>query len=165
MCERTYVGCSNCGGPVDEMSYWASQSFTEYAHLDEDGDPIDYYNQSEPETHDSGYECHRCESDHVSLDTECEPDECDCRECDPETAILEPEDDSTVVLLRRRLHGHRPPIDEDAPPEILQLFSDRAITVVPIRAERAVEIYDEIPHDYANVDVESIVPMHLQEAA
>lgn len=164
MCEATYVGCANCGATVDEMSYWADEQRREFASLDGNGDPCDWYESSDPETYDSGYSCSSCGSDNTSVDTEREPDECECRECDPDTAILEPEEDDTIVFLRRTDHSRKPELHDDSPPEVVKLFSDRAISVVPVRADRASQIYtdDWLPRSHAEVDLRTFVPTSLQ---
>lgn len=164
MCESTYVGCSNCGATVDQMSYWSDEQRREYMTLDESGQPYDYVDSGEPETYDSGYACSSCGSENTAVDDEREPDECECRECDPETAITEPEEDETIVLLRRFLHDSKPDLHDDTPPEVVKLFSDRAISVVPVRADRAAELYenDWLPRGHAEVDLTTVIPDSLQ---
>lgn len=169
MCEHTYVGCPHCGEPAESDVVWYEErTSVEHANLDAEGNIVDYGDSDYGEPHDSGYKCLTCERTFSELDTECTRDEeCECRECDPETAVLEPEDDETVVLLRRTNHDKRPELDSDTPPEVIELFSDRAVSVVPVRARRAAEIVTEelLPHSHAEVDLYTNVPMHLREAA
>lgn len=160
MCQMTYVGCERCGARTDSMTWYTEQTVIEHARLDEDGDHQDYEEPVYADPHDSGFKCETCGHLSNALDTECSDEECECSECDPETAVREPEDGDAIVLLRRTHHDNRPSLDE-ALPEVVKLFSDRAITVIPIRAERAAEIFDDLPLN-VRVDTETFVPPHLQ---
>jgi hypothetical protein len=171
MCERTYIGCPNCGEPADrDMTWFQEQCVVEHADLDAEGNIGDFGEPDFSEPHDSvsGYKCEACGTTSNSLDEQSVSDECECRECDPETAITDPGNADEIVLLVRINHQTRPDLDfGDAPDEIVRLFSDRALSVVPVRAERAAYLYRELwlPGGDATVDLTTPVPTHLQEAA
>jgi DNA-directed RNA polymerase subunit RPC12/RpoP len=160
MCESTYAGCANCGATTESMTFWCDEQRREYAHVDEHGDMTEFFDSSDGDTIDSGYSCSECGSENTSVDPEREPDECDCAECDPK-----------FVLLRRTSHLRKPDLAMEASgnvPEIRELFADRARTVVPISADKALDLYANVGlPPGVEVDLTTAIPDYLlpEEAA
>lgn len=161
MCERTYVACDCCGARAEEeVQFYTETTTREYATLDGDGDPAEWTETVPGAPTETGYYCNACERE-VDLDHEHSEEDCDCRECDPNTAAQEYEDPDELVLLTRRTLELPPLFRSYAPAEVRFLFTDRALTSIPIRAERLAEIVDEARKFYCYPDLTTPVPADL----
>lgn len=169
MCVKEYVGCPDCGEPAnDEMRAVEYNSEIVSYHLEADGsvtyDIEPEYGDTEGE--DQGYKCLRCPWEGARLDDHCVAEDCDCVECCPETVIENPPDPDEIICLRRTNHHEVPELEDDTSPEVRKLYSDRALTVIPIRAGRAAEIYAEEALDFIRVEVDPtpapLMPLSLQ---
>jgi hypothetical protein len=164
MCERTYTGCPHCSAPAaDNISFMESRSEEVAYSVADDGQPRfeEEAAYGDIETSETWFRCNSCGWTGPHLDDDCSEDECDCRECDPEAAIVEPSEPDSLVLLKRTDHNQK--YDTSGlPEELKRLLGDRTLTAIPCRAERAGKLYEEHAHNLP-VTVESVddVPPNL----
>lgn len=145
MCEREYTGCPDCNGRAEEhIRHRVEQAETINYRVDADGH-TDYDQEpeyGEPFEQHSEFVCTACGWQGATLCMGCVDEDCGCAECDPEQVICDPPEPDNIVLLRRTQHSSR--FDStDLPPELAKLCADRTLTYLPVRAERAADIYEE----------------------
>lgn len=190
MCERTYTACGGCDARVeDSIRYVTTLYYTEQRSesVDEDGDPNgqseDYGDPDYSDQSESRLVCMECgwEGQQSGLDRECEPDDCECEECQPPDIdnLATDERGEEIVSLRRREGVPAIPEREfeDWPPEITLLCTDRLRHFIPITRKRAEEIaclcrpeldIDVEANSYNRepfyIDIDTIVPEDVQDA-
>lgn len=159
MCVETYVACEHCGARAEEsveMIEIYSRSERCRQSLDEDGDPVgdheydDAYGDSE--LVESFMECSACSNTGGDiLDHEHSSDYCECGECNPEIDNYV-DGDALCALVRRFDVFPVPEREDDWPPEIEKLLTNRLIHFIPVTRARAEEIADEVS-DVFSIDL------------
>lgn len=139
MCIHQYVACGSCNARADEhVRIREIRTEVVYYHVDSDGDmcehdDADYGDNVDCES--DGYECSSCGNTFSALDHDCQPEDCDCQECEP--ALDNYSDPEDLIALRRTSD----PVFKIAAkiPEYT-LLRKRSVPFVLVTRERAEEI-------------------------
>lgn len=140
MCEYLYNGCPKCKADTDEIVFQTTGYVSVEYEIDSCGDPqgeAQWEGEPDISGSDSQLYCRSCGHEGFELEVDIEPDDCECRECEPVEDC-----DDLITLVRRTQDAARPvvPWPYDTPPEILALIQRRSLSEIPIRRERGEEV-------------------------